>query len=332
MTGRLRIPAETEPHACCWLAFPYLEAEWPRNLSAAQREIANLCRGIAEEGAERVRLLVRDHDVRATARNLIGESSRVEYLIADYGDCWLRDTVPLLGHMQGGGLGALKFRFNGWGDKFMIDGDDAVGDWVTNTNGAKVVSSNLVLEGGALEFNGAGLCLTTESCCLNPNRNPGATRHAVEEELSRLVDLDRVVWLRRGLEHDHTDGHVDMVGRFAGPESVVATAAGREDPNVEAQREITADLEEAGLTLVLVPSPGRVQGEAGTPLPANYCNFYVANDAVFVPQYGVAADADALTQIESAFAGRSVVGLPARELLWGGGAFHCVTQPQPVCP
>ncbi|MEM7137083.1 MAG: agmatine deiminase family protein [Myxococcota bacterium] len=332
MTGRLRIPSETEPHACCWLAFPYLEAEWPHNLAAAQREFASLCRGIAEEGAERVRLLVRDDRVRATARDLIGESSGVDYLTADYGDCWLRDTVPLLGHTQRGELGALSFRFNGWGGKFMIDGDEAVGDWVTRTSRAKVDASTLVLEGGALEFDGAGMCLTTESCALNPNRNPGATRRSVEEELSRLVDLDRVVWLTTGLEHDHTDGHVDMVARFAARGRVVTTAARRDDPNFGAHGRITAELAQAGLTLILLPSPGRIAGAGSAPLPANYCNFYVANEAVFVPQYGVAADAEAVRQIGEAFAGRSVVGLPARELLWGGGAFHCVTQPQPVCP
>ena len=327
MEGRLRIPAEWERHACCWLAFPHSHIEWPHNLVAVQRSVAQLCRTIADEGNEPVRLLVADEAVAKTARNLIGASSAIDYVVTRYGDCWVRDTIPLFGGNHD--LGALMFRFNGWGGKFDIPGDERVGPWLSEHLGATPFASDIVLEGGALEFNGEGTCLTTKSCVLNPNRNPGLSRTSFEKTLRALAQIDRVIWLDKGLASDHTDGHVDMVARFVSADTVVCTKPGRNDPDAGVGAAIERVLRGQGLTVVPLPSPGRIFSPDGELLPANYCNFYVANGAVIVPTYDVPQDADARAILAELFEGRATIGQDARDLLCGGGAFHCITQPQP---
>lgn len=332
MNDRLRLPAEWEPHDACWLAFPYLEEEWPLSLDAAQKSIAAVCRAIAGPGGEPVRLLVRNGEVEARARSLIGELGNIEYVEAEYGDCWLRDTAPVLGRNARSALGALRFEFNGWGGKYVIPFDDRVGNWLAARLDAESYDCPLVLEGGALESNGAGTILTTASCALNPNRNPGLTAERFEAVLSSSIAVDRVIWLEAGLAHDHTDGHVDMIARFLGPNTVFCMTAPPEAPNATVLNSIEQTLRRNGLNVIAVPAPPEIRSSDGAPLPASYCNFYIANSAVLVPVYGVETDAAALGEIENAFPERDVIGLPAADLLCGGGAFHCVTQAQPSMP
>jgi agmatine deiminase len=313
------------------MAFPHLPSEWP-DLDEAQRASAELCRSIAGPGKEHVRLLVRDESVERVARSLIGEAQNVMYLRADYGDAWTRDTLPVFGHDVDGQLGALRFGFNGWGEKYEMPGDATVGDWVLARTGARAYRSSLILEGGAIESNGSGVLLTTESCALNPNRNPGLSRESFESSMQELLELERIVWLASGLAHDHTDGHVDMIARFVSSDTVVCMRPEGDVPNAELLRETRATLAEAGLRIVDLPAPGPVHAPDGAPLPASYCNFYVANAAVIVPSYGVPEDAAALARVAETFPTRQVIGLRASHLLCGGGAFHCVTQPQFATP
>jgi agmatine deiminase len=329
---RLRLPAEWERHTACWLAFPHLQEEWPAHLRDAQRSIAALARAIAEAGNERVQLLVRNDEIEEVARSLIGESRNVRYVTADYGDCWVRDTAPLLGHTADGALGGLCFRFNGWGRKYEIPFDECVSKWLTHRLDATRFECPLILEGGALESNGQGTILTTASCALNENRNPGLTPEAFEEALGALVSMERLVWLERGLEHDHTDGHIDMIARFVKPDTVLCMRANPSAPNAEVLASIEQDLRASGLTVLGLPAPRTVAAPDGAPLPASYCNFYIANEAVIVPIYEISEDQAALCEIANAFPGREVIGLPATDLLCGGGAFHCVTQAQPAPP
>ncbi len=332
MNERLRLPAEWEPHSASWLAFPHLQDEWPFNLGAAQASIAALCRAIAEAGNEPVRLLVKNEDIESRARSLIGEVRNVRYVTTDYGDCWLRDTAPLFGHRDNGELGALCFAFNGWGGKYEMPFDGQVSGWLTKRLQARRFECPVVLEGGALETNGAGTFLTTASCTLNPNRNLGLTRSTFEQALGDRVSMERVIWLDEGLEHDHTDGHIDMIARFVALDTVVCMRSNPSRPNAEALRSIEEKLRAAGLKVLGIPAPSALQAPSGEPLPASYCNFYIANAAVIVPAYGLPEDEAALEEIANAFPSREVIGLPARDLLWGGGAFHCVTQAQPSKP
>lgn len=332
MTERLRLPAEWEPHSACWLAFPHSQEEWPFNLGDAQASIAALCRAIAEAGNEPVRLLVKNEQLEASARSLIGEVRNVRYLRADYGDCWLRDTAPLLGRTDEGTLGGLCFGFNGWGGKYVIPSDERVSNWLTKRLDAVRFDCPLVLEGGALETNGQGTFLTTASCALNPNRNPGVTREAFERALGELISIERLIWLEAGLEHDHTDGHIDMIARFVAEDTVICMTPNPAAPNAGVLGSIERELRESGLNVLDLPAPLALRAPDGAPLPASYCNFYIANAAVIVPIYGTLEDDAALREIQNAFPGREVIGLAAADLLWGGGAFHCVTQSQPGTP
>lgn len=330
MTGRVRIPGEWERHEACWLAFPYVADEWPLNLIDAQRSVAALCRAIAGPGNEPVRLLVADAEVERQARASVGDTANIELVRAEYGDCWLRDTVSTFGWDSEGALGGLSFEFNGWGGKYVIPFDDSVGRWVSDRTGARDFRCPLVLEGGAIESNGRGTFLTTASCALHANRNPGLTREGFEQALSDCAMVERIVWLERGLAHDHTDGHVDMIARFASADTVVSMRPEGDVPNAQVLSAVGRQLRDAGFVVLDLPAPPAVTAPGGAPLPATYCNFYVANEAVIVPVYGVSEDLAALSAIGDAFPGREVVGLPALDLLCGGGAFHCVTQPLPA--
>jgi len=314
------------------LAFPHLQEEWPVHLRAAQESIAALCRAIAEAGNEPVHLLVRNDEIARTARSLIGESRNIEYVAARYGDCWVRDTAPLFGHTADGELAALCFDFNGWGGKYEMPCDERVSKWLTERLSAKRFESPIVLEGGALESNGQGTVLTTASCVLNENRNPGLTRDAFERALGGLISMERLIWLDRGLEHDHTDGHIDMLARFVSSDAVACMRARSGAPNQEVLCSIEQKLRESGLNVIGLPAPRAIAAPDGSPLPASYCNFYVANEAVIVPIYEIPEDQTALSKLAEAFPSREVIGLPAADLLWGGGAFHCATQAEPAAP
>jgi agmatine deiminase len=327
---RLRLPAEWEPHSACWLAFPYLKEQWPFSLPSAQASVAALCRAIAGPGNEPVRLLVKNDEVEDRARSLIGECQNIRYVTADYGDCWLRDTAPLLGHTADGTLGGLCFEFNGWGGKYEIPFDERVSIEFTERLDAIRFDCPLVLEGGALETNGRGTFLSTTSCVLNANRNPGLTRETFEMALGALVSVERLIWLDGGLAHDHTDGHIDMIARFVGPETVLCMKANTKAPNAKVLRSIEQRLRASQLNVLELPAPPAAAHRSA--LPASYCNFYIANSAVIVPTYEAPEDLIALRVVSDAFPDREVIGLSAAGLLWGGGAFHCVTQAQPSGP
>ena len=160
--------------------------------------MATLSRTIAEAGNETVQLLVKNEELEACARSLIGESRNVRYVTAEYGDCWVRDTAPLMGHTSDGALGGLCFDFNGWGGKYEMAFDDKVSEWVTNRLEAKRFECHVVLEGAALDSDGHGTLLTTASCTLNENRNTGLTRDAFEESLGPVVSMERHVVLEPG--------------------------------------------------------------------------------------------------------------------------------------
>ena len=299
-------------------------------LVEAQEAIVRLCRAIAGPGAEPVRLLVANADVETSARLMLGDEADVALVRADYGDCWVRDTLPSFGWTEDGRLGGLRFRFNGWGGKFDVPFDDAVGRWLSTRLGAVDAAVDLVLEGGAIELDGEGTAIVTESCVLNPNRNPGLSRAAFEQALGERAAVDRVVWLERGLADDHTDGHVDMIARFTAPGTVCCMGPDPGRPNAGVLEQIRRELSTEGFHVLELPAAPLCRAPDQTPLPATYCNFYVANQAVIVPTYGIPDDAVALDVLGSAFPGRSAIGLPARDLLFGGGSLHCVTQPLPA--
>ncbi|HTM19411.1 MAG TPA: agmatine deiminase family protein [Kofleriaceae bacterium] len=318
-------PAEWQPHQACWLAWPSHGDLWLDNLEPARASFTAMARAIA--AGERIEVLAPDAANLARARAaLAGVDARFHQV--PFGDIWLRDTAPIFCR-AGDRLVAARFRFNGWGGKYVLPGDDAVGDRIAALAGVDVVRGDFVLEGGALEVDGEGAALTTEECLLNRNRNPGMSKADYQRALADLLGVDRLLWLRRGLKNDHTDGHVDTIARFVAPGVALCMDPGAGDPNRDALREIQADLGALRLDVVTVPSPGAVTDADGRLLAASYVNFYVGNAAVVVPVYGVAADDDAAAAIAALFPGRTTVPVRAEAILTGGGAFHCITQQQP---
>jgi agmatine deiminase len=327
------VPAEWSPHAAMWVGFPSHADLWEDNLALAQAEVAALARALAGPGAERVRLLVRGEAAAHAARAMLGDVEAVELVRASFGDVWVRDTGPIfLGPGEAAG-----FAFNGWGGKYELAGDESIGVDIATAGGAVLTPHPFVLEGGALDHDGAGTVLTTTQCLLHPNRNRTWRKADAEAALTGALGARKVIWLGNGLLNDHTDGHIDNLARFVAPGVVACPIAfGLDDPNADvydaAARALAAatDAEGRPLRLVRVPSPGRVVDEEGGRVPASHMNFLIANRAVIVPTYDLLAGGLAVQALETAFPGRAVIGLPARALLTGGGSFHCISQQQPA--
>ncbi|WP_164157267.1 agmatine deiminase family protein [Sandarakinorhabdus rubra] len=324
-----RQPAEWSAHAATWTAFPSHPELWEADLGPAQEEVAAMVRAIA--AGEPVDLLVANDRAAAAARALLGTlvtDGTVRLHDYGFGDIWLRDTGPLF-LKSPHGPAAAGFRFNGWGGKYDLPGDDGVAAFIAGRCGLPLARHRWVLEGGAIDVDGTGLAVTTEQCLLNPNRNPRMDRVEVESHLRRDLGIDRLLWLGEGLLNDHTDGHVDNLARFVGPGRLaLPVAAGKDDPNAHVYEDAADRAREFGLEIVPIPSPGRVERD-GRLVPASHMNFYIANAVVVVPLYGTASDADAVTALAGIFPDRDVVGLRADHILTGGGSFHCITQQQP---
>ena len=248
-------------------------------------------------------------------------------VVEPFGDIWLRDTGAILTG-SGATRRAQGFRFNGWGDKYDLQGDDSIGERLAAAAGMTFAKADWVLEGGAIDGDGSGTFLTTEQCLLNPNRNPGFDKEEVEARLKRDLGATRVVWLGDGLINDHTDGHVDNLARFVAPGRVAIPEAVEDDPNAAAYADAAEALLDADLEVVAIPSPGAVE-EDGEIIPASYMNFYVGNAVVVVPQYGAPNDVAALEAIQELFPDRKAIGLRADHVLTGGGSFHCISQQVP---
>jgi agmatine deiminase len=352
-TSRPILPAEWEPHRATWIAWPWDESLWEEDLAPAQAAWLEMATAIATGEALEVLVPSADHLEQCKARlaqlgirQCAGAApgcGEVRFHTIPFGDIWMRDIAPLFVRSQGAAntIQSTSFRFNGWGEKYVLAGDAHVSERVAQTCGLPWARANFILEGGSIEQDGLGTVLTTRQCLLNPNRNPGFDQAAVEAQLKAWLGAAHVIWLTEGLLNDHTDGHIDTIARFIAPGEVLCMRpSGPADPNAQVLEQIEAELRAArdargqALKVHTVPSPGAVvgrdaEGETSI-LAASYVNFYVANAAVVVPTYGVPQDDEACAFLQKCFPGRRVVGVDARAILSGGGAFHCITQQEPV--
>jgi agmatine deiminase len=331
----LRVPHEFEPQRAIHTLWPAAEDLWEEDLDPARAEFAAFLR-LAAEGADgtgpEIIIYAATPRAAADARARLPGARVIE---AAYGDVWARDTGPVF--VTGpGGLQAVRMVFNGWGGKYDLPGDTAIGADIARQAGADVRASALVCEGGALEFDGAGSVITTRQCVLNANRNPGWSEGQVEAELARLFGVTNVIWIDEGLVGDHTDGHVDNIVRFLRPGVVACQAAsGKDDPNAAVLDAIARQLDSARdaagqpLRVVRIPSPGFVEHVEGGPAAASHMNWVAGPKNLVMPAYNDHAGA-AAKALQAACAERMVVASPSSAILTGGGSFHCVTCNEPL--
>lgn len=342
-----RMPAEWERHEATWLAWPKDTTTFP---GSALREVEHAYCEMAEavRRGEEVRILVDGGSEEERVENLLEEHGvgrrGVQLFRVPTADVWIRDYGPtFIVRGRSPKLAFVKWTFNAWGNKYeSLKRDDGVPDRLRPALGVPVFRPRIVMEGGAIDVNGSGSCLTTESCVLNRNRNPGLAKTRAERIFRDHLGAGNVVWLRRGLAGDDTDGHIDELARFTGPRTVVCALDGdRRSPNHRVLRanfeRLAAARDEEGepFDLFTLPMPGpmvRPRGfpHAGARLPASYANFYICNRAVLLPAYGHRNDARAREVLQEAIPDRDVVEVPCRALALGFGAIHCVTQQQPA--
>ena len=321
-----RQPPEWAPHKWVWIGFPSHADLWEDDLEPARAEVIAFASAVYADGAgEEVRLVCADPAAAQVAREMAPWATVVEQ---PFGDIWLRDTGPIL--LKGGGTAvAADFKFNGWGGKYDLEGDDRIGLRLAGTTGVSTIHHyEWILEGGAIDVDGTGLLVTTEQCLLNPNRNPGLGRDEIETRLRDHLGIDRVLWLGEGLLNDHTDGHVDNLARFIGENRLAIPVPAGDDPNAAVYADARARAEAFRVEVVPLPSPGLVDAD-GEIVPASYMNFYIGNAAVVVPIYGALNDDAAVAAVGALFPGRTAIGLRADHILTGGGSFHCISQQVP---
>jgi agmatine deiminase len=318
---------EWAPHQAVWIGFPSDPELWLADLKAAQAEVAAFAGAVHAGGkGERVWLVASHEDAAEAAREL---APFAEIVVEPFGDIWLRDTGPIvLG--SGRERRAQGFRFNGWGGKYDLPGDDTIGRRLAGHAALPFAQAEWVLEGGAIDHDGSGTVVTTEQCLLSPNRNPGMSVEQVEEALLRDLGLERTIWLGEGLANDHTDGHVDNLARFVAPGRIAIPTPAKDDPNADVYRDSARRLRGTRLDVVTLPSPGRIENGEGDVIPASYMNFYIGNAVVVVPQYGAPNDRAAIDVVQALFPERVAIGLRADHILTGGGSFHCISQQVPA--
>lgn len=338
MTTRRHIPHELAPQARVFTCWPADAELWDEDLAPARAEFAAFLKLLAAPapGGRPLPLtvLAATEEAEADARTALG--ARAEIIRAPYGDVWARDTGPVFALDGENRPLAVRFRFNGWGGKYELPGDETVAGAIARHAGARVENIAMIAEGGALEFDGQGTVLTTRQCLLNANRNPGMSEAQAEGILKTALGVEKVLWLDEGLRFDHTDGHIDNVARFAGPGVVICQAPnGRDDPQADVldacarQLESMTDARGRRLKLIRIPSPGRVLDSEGRDRPASHMNWVAGPKNVVVPSYGAPSVMEAVRILRDAFPDRDVTASPSTHILSGGGAFHCVTCHQP---
>lgn len=308
------------------MGWPCRRELWGATLAQARFDYATVANAVA--AFEPVTMIANSGEDAADARAACTAAVDVVELPLD--DSWLRDCGPIYVFSDGERV-AIHFGFNAWGEKFSpYDKDAAVGGLIATRLGDRVLDGGIVLEGGSILCDGAGVLLTTEQCLLNPNRNPALSRVQIEGVLRERLGVERIVWLGRGLVEDlDTDGHVDLIAAFVAPGRVLLQAVDSGNPNYEHCEENRSRLTASGIEALELPFLPYAE-IAGERVAASYLNLYICNDGVIVPVTGADCDVEALAIIDGAFPGREVVSVPGAVLAYGGGGPHCITQQVPA--
>jgi agmatine deiminase len=333
-----RMPAEWEPHLATYMTWPHNLETWPGKFDPVPAQYAAVVAGLSR--FETMRVLVKDGAAAEQAKALLGAAGArkesVELVPFATNDSWIRDYGPIFVVRDGGARLALDWKFNSWGEKYgPYELDDVIPHRLAQQFGFECLEVPMVLEGGSIDVNGAGSLLTTESCLLNPNRNPGLSKAEIEEYLRVFLGASNILWLGDGIAGDDTDGHVDDLARFVSRDTIVTVIEhdrGEENykPLAENLQRLHAMRDQDGkpFKIETLPMPPALYHD-GQRLPASYANFYIANGAVMVPTFGCAADDAALSTLARLFPGRKVQGFHCLDLVWGLGTIHCLSQQHP---
>ena len=347
------MPAEFAPHTGCWMLWPERPDNWRDGAQPAQRAFTDVAMAISRFEPVTVGVSASHHEF---ARAQLPAHIRVVEMSHD--DAWMRDVGPTFVTNAKGVRRGIDWKFNAWGGLngglyFPWDQDDAVARKVLEIEGCDGYRAPIVNEGGAIHVDGQGTALVTEQCLLNPNRNPDLSRAEIEEYLAQYLGIRQVIWLGQGVVEDETDGHIDNLACFVKPGAVALTwTEDPSDPQFEVSSDALARLKQARdargrrLEVLKLPMPGPLEysaeeaagiltretshkREAGHRLAASYVNFYIANRGIVMPLLDPTTDRSAAARLKRAFPSRKVVGVPAREVLLGGGNIHCITQQVP---
>ncbi len=348
------MPGEFEPHAGCWMLWPERPDNWREAARPAQHALAQVAAAIAEFEPVTVGASATQYQV---ARALLDERVRVVEMSHD--DCWMRDVGPTFVVDARGAVRGVHWHFNAWGGLqgglyFPWDQDDLVAAKVLEIEACDLYRAPLINEGGAIHVDGEGTALVTEECLLNVNRNPLLSRERVEGYLRDCLGVSKVIWLGKGVFNDETDGHIDNLACFARPGEVcLSWTDNKRDPqypiSLDAWERLSDESDARGrrLQVTRLPMPGPLvmsakeasgiiarEGTkaraAGERLAASYVNFYLANGGVVMPLLDSRTDRVAARRLKQLFRERRIVGVPAREILLGGGNIHCITQQVPA--
>jgi agmatine deiminase len=338
-----RMPAEWEPHAATWLAWPHNESDWPDKFGPIPWVYGEIVRTLARH--EPVNLVVpeaAEEEVAAALSRCGADLSRVKLLKTPTDRSWVRDSGPIFVGNDRGERAVLDWHFNAWAKYPNWTRDDTLPAFAAELHGLRrwqpqCRGHRVVLEGGSIDVNGLGLLLTTEECLLSTTqqRNPPMDRADYERVFADYLGVKKVIWLGRGIVGDDTHGHVDDLARFVKPDTVVTVVENDKSDanyeplweNLERLRSAT-DLGGRPLNVVTLPMPRPLVFD-GVRLPASYANFYIANGVVIVPTFNDPADRVALGTLAGLFPDREVVGIHCVDLVWGLGTLHCMTQQEP---
>ncbi|TXI14491.1 MAG: agmatine deiminase family protein [Pedobacter sp.] len=334
-------PAEFSLHEATWLSWPHKEESWPGKLSAVYPAYSQFVKTLAE--SEKVRINIQDLQLKVLAiqhlEKVGADLSQVEFFLHPTNDAWCRDHGPAFLVNPTGKYKKVivDWNYNAWGGKYPpFDFDDVIPTLIGKQFDIPVFHPGIVMEGGSVEFNGAGTVLTSTCCLLNKNRNPHLKQAQIENYLINYYGVDQVLWVDEGIVGDDTDGHIDDTIRFVNEDtvlSVVETKLNDENYDLLQKNLISLSkmrlLNDKQLNVIELPMPDAVVYE-GIRLPASYANFYISNKHVIVPTYRCAKDDQALDIIAQCFPSRKVVGIDSTDIIWGLGSFHCLSQQEPA--
>jgi agmatine deiminase len=333
-----RMPAEWEPHSATWLSWPRREGiSFPGSFDRVRPTLRAMVEALIE--SEQVCINVCNDAHEAEAREVLRglPIKRIAFHHIPTNEPWCRDHGPIfLTRETDPKLAVVDWDYNAWGGKYPpCDLDEIVPTRVAEILDLPVFYPRMILEGGSIDVNGAGILLTSESCLLNKNRNPQMSREQIEQRLRDFLGVRQILWLGDGIEGDDTDGHIDDLARFVSERTIVTVVEeNRDDENYRPLQENLARLREMKIDdrqidIVTLPMPKRIVRE-DLRLPASYANFYIANSCVLLPMFADPGDEIARSVLQKLFPSRQVVGIDCRELIWGLGTFHCLTQQQPA--